>query len=182
VQVPKQIETKATSKKHLRFYVLSISSVKIRAEVIARENPLLAPQTLYLEQSVALQRSLECSCARKTSLQSSVIVIAELTTGDYFGGWLRCTQITWKNAYWLHFTLHEVDFKSFWLLCRNGIDDTMKGVVKQRLLSKLSSLSEYAPNCLSKINAYITLFLISIFSSLQAFLFCRVSSTKCTSR
>jgi hypothetical protein len=59
---------------------------KIRAEVIAKENPLLAPQTLYLEQSVALQRSLECSCARKTLLQSSVTVIAELTTGDYFGG------------------------------------------------------------------------------------------------
>lgn len=120
------------------------------AQVIAREAPtsrglhaISSRKQIFSEQTVALQRSLECSCTRQTLLQSSDIVIAELTSGDYFGETAlvlnmdrTCKVRTTEKC--LVLTVDKVDFKNFLTIC--PIQDMMKNVIKQRLLSKLSSL------------------------------------------
>lgn len=120
------------------------------AQVIAREAPksrglhaISSRKQIFSEQTVALQRSLECSSTRQTLLKSSDIVIAELTSGDYFGETAlvlnmdrTCKVRTTEKC--LVLTVDKVDFKNFLTIC--PIQDMMKNVIKQRLLSKLSSL------------------------------------------
>ena len=122
------------------------------AQVIAREAPasrglhaMTLKKQVFSEQSVALQRSLECSCSRQTLLQSHEIVIADLNSGDYFGETAllynmdrTCKVKTLDKSLFL--TIHKTDFKNFLNIC--PIEDTMRGVIKQRLLSKLSSLGK----------------------------------------
>ena len=124
------------------------------AQVIAREAPasrglhaMTSKKHVFSEQSVALQRSLECSCSRQTLLKSHEIVIADLTSGDYFGETAllynmdrTCKVRTSDKSLFL--TIHKIDFKNFLNIC--PIEDTMKRVIKERLLSKLSSLGKCA--------------------------------------
>lgn len=76
----------------------------------------------YSEASVALQRSLECSSNRRTFLQSSEIVIADLQPGDYFGETALCLDldrtckvITLEKS--LMLTVHKTDFRNFLNIC-----------------------------------------------------------------
>ena len=124
------------------------------AEVVAKEAPVCSgalPMTSQgqsvAERAVALQRSLECNCPRQTLLQSSDVVIADLRSGDYFGETAlilnmdrTCKVRTVEKSLFL--TVNKVDFKNFLSIC--PIENTMKSVVKHRLLSRLSSLGASA--------------------------------------
>lgn len=120
------------------------------AQVIAKETPttrvlqvMASKRNLFSEQSVALQRSLECSCQKQTLEQSTEIVIAELKSGDYFGetGLIfnidrTCKVRTYEKALFL--TVHKVDFKNFLKIC--PMERSLEVVIKERMVSKLSSL------------------------------------------
>jgi CRP-like cAMP-binding protein len=121
------------------------------AQVIAKESPtsrglhaMTSKKEMYAEASVALQRSLECSSkTRRTLLQSTDIVIADLLPGDYFGETALCLNMdrTCKVRALeksLFLTVHKTDFKNYLNIC--PIEDMMTSIIKKRLLSKLSTL------------------------------------------
>ncbi|KAL3789922.1 hypothetical protein HJC23_010607 [Cyclotella cryptica] len=121
------------------------------AQVIAKETPatrvlhaIASKKNLFSEQSVALQRSLECSCQKHTLEQSTEIVIAELKSGDYFGetGLIfnidrTCKVRTSEKALFL--TVHKMDFRNFLKIC--PMEKSLEVVIKERMVSKLSSLA-----------------------------------------
>jgi adenylate kinase len=130
------------------FLVLSgVAQVVAKPELASsiRSVPSESPQAVP-EQAVALKRSLECSCDRKTMLErrdAPLVPIAELKSGDYFGetGLVfnidrTCGVRTAEKCLFL--TVHKTDFENFLKIC--PIEETLKRVIKQRMVSKLSSL------------------------------------------
>jgi adenylate kinase len=110
-----------------------------------RNVPSESPQAIS-EQTVTLKRSLECSCDRKSMLQrrdTPLVPIAELKSGDYFGETAlvfnigrTCGVRTAEKCLFL--TVHRTDFDNFLKIC--PIEELLKRVIKQRMVSRLSSL------------------------------------------
>jgi adenylate kinase len=110
-----------------------------------RNAPSESPQAIS-EQTVALKRSLECSCDRKSMLErrgAPLVPIAELKSGDYFGETAlvfnidrTCGVRTAEKCLFL--TVHRTDFDNFLKIC--PIEESLKRVIKQRMVSRLSSL------------------------------------------
>lgn len=98
------------------------------------------------EQAVALLRSLECSTGRKTILEGvdePHAMIAELTSGDYFGETAlvfniarTCGVRTAEKCLFL--TVHKTDFENFLKIC--PIEESLEKVIKRRMVSKFSTL------------------------------------------
>lgn len=98
------------------------------------------------EQSVTLQRSLECSGDRKTlatGTDEPLVPIDELKSGDYFGETAlvfnvdrTCGVRTLEKCLFL--TVHKTDFENFLKIC--PVEESLTKVIKQRMVSKLSSL------------------------------------------
>lgn len=98
------------------------------------------------EQAVTLLRSLECSTGRKTILEGfdePHAMIAELTSGDYFGETAlvfdidrTCGVRTTEKCLFL--TVHKTDFENFLKICL--IEESLEKVIKRRMVSKFSTL------------------------------------------
>ena len=119
------------------------------AQVIAKSK--VADSFGSTEQSVTLQRSLECSGGDRKPLvaegaadSTQHVIIAELKSGDYFGETGLVFQIDRTCSVraaekCLFLTVHKNDFENF-LKIFSSIKDSLKRVIKQRMVSKLSSL------------------------------------------
>ncbi|KAL3821971.1 hypothetical protein ACHAXA_004459 [Cyclostephanos tholiformis] len=130
------------------FLVLSgIAQVVAKPELASsiRNAPFESPQAIS-EKTVALKRSLECSCDRKSMLERRdvpLVPIAELKSGDYFGETAlvfnidrTCGVRTTEKCLFL--TVHRTDFENFLKIC--PIEESLKNTIKQRMVSRLSSL------------------------------------------
>ncbi|KAL7525496.1 hypothetical protein ACHAXR_001031, partial [Thalassiosira sp. AJA248-18] len=129
------------------FLVLNgVAQVVAKSEPASFRSKLSESSPAFSEQSVALQRSLECSGDRKPIVAGTDmphVTIAELKSGDYFGETAlvfnidrTCGVKTVEKCLFL--TVHRADFENFLKIC--PIEETLKTVIKQRMVSKLSSL------------------------------------------
>jgi CRP-like cAMP-binding protein len=122
----------------------SVPSLRgVRPNTASSTSSRSLPTSTFLEQSVALQRSLECSCDCTSLVESDEVAIAELTNGQYFGETAlvfnidrTCSVKTAEKSLFL--TVHKTDFENFLKIC--PIEESLKAVIKQRMVSKLSSL------------------------------------------
>ncbi|KAL7554416.1 hypothetical protein ACHAWF_017853 [Thalassiosira exigua] len=130
------------------FLVLSgVAQVVAKSESTSSISPAEASSAVS-EKSVTLQRSLMCSTkdSQRTVLAGAGtpdVTIAELKSGDYFGETAlvfnidrTCGVRTTEKCLFL--TVHKTDFENFLKIC--PIEDSLKSVIKQRMVSKLSSL------------------------------------------
>ena len=120
------------------------------AQVVAKSEPTLASRESFRERSVTMKRSLECSQSQiglvlgsPDGTSQSHVTIAELKSGDYFGETALVFNIdrtcgVRTSDKCLFLTVHRTDFENYLKIC--PIEDSLKSVIKQRMVSKLSSL------------------------------------------
>ena len=116
------------------------AQVTARSRLASPAPSRVAPAALS-ERTVALRRSLECSGVQEP--MEVCVTIAELRAGDYFGetGLVfdidrTCGVKTVEKCLFL--TVHKTDFENYLKIC--PIEEELRGVIKQRMVSKLSSL------------------------------------------
>ncbi|KAL9187931.1 hypothetical protein ACHAXT_006309 [Thalassiosira profunda] len=124
------------------FLVLS-GVAKVIAKSDLRRTQPAEVQPVLSEKSVALKRSFECSGDQRPLTAGVDITIAELKSGDYFGetGLVfninrTCSVNTAEKCLFL--TVSKADFTNFLRTC--PIAGSLKAVIKQRMVSRLSSL------------------------------------------